>query len=134
MTSPLLHLRRRRLAWALLALPALLLRALIPPGFMPVAAEQGFALEFCPDAAALPPGAAPASAHAHHHHHEHGGGGSHPPCVFAASATLASAPAAPPPVAVPVAGGVVAGSVRANDSHLPSIIRAQTPRGPPFSA
>lgn len=131
-------MRRVRHGWFLLAVPALVLRALIPPGFMPVAAEHGFALEFCPGAAALPPGAALLSAHAHHHH-EHGGGhpgehsspAHHAPCVFAASALLG-----------PLSSGVAAvaadtpeHAVERPDSgarlHVPSIVRAQSPRAPP---
>ena len=122
-------MRRVRRYWLLLAAPALVLRALVPPGFMPVAAEHGFALEFCPGAAALPPGAAPASAHAHHHH-GHGGGRSGP-CVFAASALLGPVPAG---AAVPVMDAPERVLERLDPGaqvHLPSIVRAQSPRGPP---
>jgi hypothetical protein len=131
------RLRKRRRRWALLALPALLLRALIPVGFMPVATADGFSIEFCPDAGPLPAAAsAAADPHAHHHHHTEGGpdrssASHHAPCPFAASATLAAAPeaaavAAPP--ALERAPGEADVSARA---FVPSIVRAQSPRAPP---
>jgi hypothetical protein len=139
----LLHrLRRRRLSWALLALPALLLRAIIPPGFMPVAGEQGFGIEFCPDAAALPPGIAAASAgHAHHHHTGGAGHGGdrgsavhHAPCLFAASATLAPAPMLAEPLMAPPADEGTGERAYAGQVFPPTILRAQSPRGPPVAA
>jgi hypothetical protein len=131
-------MRRAGRYWLLLAAPALVLRALVPPGFMPVAAEQGFALEFCPGAAALPAGAALASAHAHHHH-GHGGGPAgdpsspahHAPCVFAASALLGPVPAGAAVPVMDVPERVVARLDPGAQLHLPSIVRAQSPRGPP---
>ena len=43
----------------MLVLPALLFRAFIPLGFMPVVAESGgLTIGFCPGEAALPPGVA----------------------------------------------------------------------------
>jgi hypothetical protein len=144
MMAPFPRFRRRPLCWALLALPALLLRALIPPGFMPVAGEQGFGIEFCPDAAALPPGIAAASAGLAHHHHAHTGGAGHgddpgsalhhAPCLFAASATLATAPVHAVPLAAPPAGDGPGERVRTGQLFPPTILRAQSPRGPPPSA
>lgn len=56
-------------------LVALVVRALIPAGFMP-AADRPFSFQICPDgfpAALLQDGAAlPASAHEGHHHHDNG--------------------------------------------------------------
>jgi len=135
--SPLRRLRADKRRWALLALPALLLRALIPVGFMPVATADGLSIEFCPDAGPLPAAAsAAADPHAHHHHHHQGGpdpssASHHAPCPFAASATLAAAPdaacvAAPPALAR--APGDADVSARA---FVPSIVRAQSPRAPP---
>lgn len=138
--SALTRFRRRRRCWALLALPALLLRALIPAGYMPVAEEQGLSIEFCPDAGALPPGIAlSASAHSHHHHdHRHAGGGPdsssathHTPCLFTASGTLAPAPAEAALLAAGPAHHDAAEPARGPQLHLPSIVRAQSPRGPP---
>jgi len=133
--------RRRRLGWALLALPALLLRALIPPGFMPVAAEQGFVLEFCPGAGALPPGVPLASAHAHHHHRVGSGPGSdpsssthHAPCLFAASATLAAAPVLAEALAAPPVDDGIGERLHTGQLFPPTILRAQSPRGPPAGA
>jgi hypothetical protein len=139
MMAPLARLRRHRLSWALLALPALLLRALIPPGFMPVAAEEGFALEFCPGAAPLPPGIALASAHAHHRHHHSPDGGRdppsathHTPCLFAASATLAPAPTAVVLLAPQSPEGDAHPLDLSAGPFVPSILRAQSPRAPPL--
>ena len=137
--SALTRFRRRRRCWALLALPALILRALIPPGFMPVAAEQGLSIEFCPDAGALPPGIAlTASAHSHHHHHhQHAGGpdsssaAHHTPCLFTASATLAPAPVPAALLGADPARHESVEPARGLQLHLPSIVRAQSPRGPP---
>jgi hypothetical protein len=138
-TTGLARLRARRRRWALLALPALALRALIPAGFMPVAGAQGLGIEFCPDAAALPPGLArPADAFAHHHHH-HSAGGSEPssaihhaPCLFAASATLAAAPDAASVPGQPAVGRGLSGHALSARPFVPSIIRAQSPRAPPL--
>ncbi len=117
----------------MLALPALLLRALIPVGFMPVATADGLSIEFCPDAGPLPAAADP---HAHHHHHTEGGpdpssASHHAPCPFAASATLAAAPDAAS-VAAPHAFERAPGDadLRAR-AFVPSIVRAQSPRAPP---
>jgi DUF2946 family protein len=122
----------------LLVLPALLFRALIPIGFMPIADHGGIHIDFCPGES-QPPGALAGTELPHHHHH-HGGTGrgtpastSHPPCLFALSASPALVPAAPalaplPPAAAPPAA---APSSRA---LLPAIVRAQRARAPPFPA
>jgi hypothetical protein len=134
--SPLRRLRADRRRWALLALPALLLRALIPVGFMPVATADGLSIEFCPDAGPLPAAASGAAdPHAHHHHHQGGPDPSsashHAPCPFAASATLAAAPeaasAAAPHAHLRAPGDA---DLRAR-AFVPSIVRAQSPRAPP---
>jgi hypothetical protein len=153
-------LRRYRQWLALLVLPALVFRALIPVGFMPlVDADWGITIGFCPGEAAQPgavtgphahhgdhPGGNAAGGGGHDHlfaahgaHHQHHGGGSedpstsghhHAPCLFAASAGGAPAPAiltleAATPEAVRIAYG------NADETFLPTIIRAQSPRGPP---
>ena len=109
--------------------------------FMPVAGEQGFGIEFCPDAAALPPGIAAASAgHAHHHHAHTGGAGHgddpgsalhHAPCLFAASATLATAPVHAAPLAAPPGGDGLGERFPTGQLFPPTILRAQSPSGPP---
>ena len=130
--------RRRKLLLALLVLPVLVLRALVPVGFMPVSERGGFHIDFCPGEA-QPPGALAAQPLAHHHHHggaDHGAPSSpasHAPCLFALSASPAFAPAvaaAPliPPAATPLAESPV------SREFVPAIVRAQIPRGPPFSA
>jgi hypothetical protein len=109
---------RRLLA---LVLPVLLLRVLIPAGFMPLAAGGGLTVGLCPGAVTSSPG------HAHHGGHPHG---EHVPCLFAASAAPAFSP---PPLALPPGSGAapaVAAPAGATP-HLPSILRSQSPRGPP---
>jgi hypothetical protein len=127
--------RRRRLT--LLVLPALLLRALIPAGFMPYAGAGGPHIGFCPGAGALPAGVVHLAAHAAHVAHAHHGSDGrgvpgtphHPACIFSAGAattfavaTIAALPATSPTsppecVTAPI--------------FLPTILRAQSSRGPP---
>jgi hypothetical protein len=108
-------------------LPVLLLRALIPFGFMPVAGTGGPAMELCPGAVAM------TGAPFGHHHHQGAGspdGAAHALCVFAASAAPAVAPVAP---AAPLAATNVSypGQTGADCIRLPSILRAQSARAPP---
>ena len=124
-------LRRRKtcLLVALLLLPALAARLLVPPGFMPGTGADGApSIQMCHGAGPLPGAVQPATPDDGHApgdraHHE-------PPCVFAAAGS-----AAPPPVAA-----VVHGSPQAPDAGPPtpeSIIvqralhRAQAARAPP---
>jgi hypothetical protein len=93
MSTHWMHKRStRRLVWLLLT-PALALRLLMPPGFMPGSGEgHGLTMQMCHGAGPLP---TPAG-------HD-GSGGRLPhdsPCVFAAAGT-----AAPPPVALVLHGG-----------------------------
>src|SRR5437764_15141392 len=53
MSAGLPYLRGRRRRFAALLLPALLLRALIPFGFMPLAGGNGLTLGLCPGEGAL---------------------------------------------------------------------------------
>lgn len=132
--------RRRAALLALVLLPALVLRALLPVGYMPVIEGSGIHLGFCPGEA-QPPGAlsGPAAAHFAHHHHDGGANHgapasvSHPPCLFALSASPAFAPAAPAVAPPPPAASVLAAELSGRAS-VPAILRAQTPRGPPFPA
>lgn len=131
--------RKRRLA--LLVLPALLLRALIPVGFMPLAGAGGAYLGFCPGAGALPPSARELATHAAHLAHTHLAGGAphapgainhHPACLFSAGATTASAVTPSAALASPV---MAAPAERvASLVLLPAILRAQSSRGPPVLA
>lgn len=133
-------LRRRRARLALLAVPVLLLRAFLPPGFMPIAAADGW-IGFCPGAAPLPPGLAASPAHAHHHMPgqslpgKSGAGTTEhsAPCLFAAGAVCAGTPAVlvlmPPAVAT-----LPYGSLRRGAVFSPTILRVQSPRGPPLPA
>lgn len=134
--------RRRTALLALILLPALALRALVPVGFMPVVDGAGIHIGFCPGEAQPPGALAPALAAAHlaHHHHTQGGAGhgspvpaSHPPCLFALSASPAFLPAAPALAPPPPAATALAAEY-ANRASVPAIVRAQTPRGPPFLA
>ena len=127
MTAGLTVLRRRRRRLTAVILPALLLRALIPFGFMPMADAGGLSVGLCPGEGAMP--AAMVTAHSQHLHHH---SGSHPPpCLFAASSTpaLGSACLTPP---LPLTDGARCATPEAVGTlNLPSIRRAQSPRAPP---
>jgi hypothetical protein len=115
----------------------LVLRALIPVGFMPVSDRGGLYIDFCPGEA-QPPGALAAQPLAHHHHHggaDHGtpAPASHAPCLFALSASPAFAPAVAMAALMPPAATPRAESP-ARAVFVPAIVRAQTPRAPPFPA
>jgi len=131
--------RQQRLSWLLLS--ALVLRFMIPSGFMPFAGPTGVYLGFCPGAGALPHGAAELATHATHpgHAHHSAGGGpespgaSHyPGCIFSAGAAtvFAAVPTAALVTSVPTA---TVERVAARVS-LPAILRAQSARGPPILA
>src|ERR1700747_1534036 len=96
--------RQRRMLLALLVLPVLVLRALVPVGFMPVVVSGGaLSIGVCPEQGALPPGIDARALHAgplaHHHAHHSGGDPSRPsdtrhaPCLFSLSASPAFAAA-----------------------------------------
>jgi hypothetical protein len=144
MRAGLPYLRSRGRRWTALLLPVLVLRALIPFGFMPVVAGGGMTIGLCPGEARLPPGIAAAhhlaehsghalAAHGGGHAGELGGAAHHAPCLFAASATPAIAPAI---VALAPHDGREAQAPPAAAAHffLPTILRAQSPRGPPLFA
>jgi hypothetical protein len=136
-------LRRRRGALALLAVPALLLRAFLPVGFMPVAATDGW-IAFCPGAGPLP---AALAANAATHHHDHrsmdgGAGGApadpptahHAPCLFAASLLAAFTPTVLGFVPSARAAATQLPAAHILSSAVASIERAQSPRAPPTTA
>jgi len=152
MSAGLPYLRGRRRRFAALLLPALLLRALIPFGFMPLIGASGLTLGFCPGEGALPAGLAAANvellraAHSGQLHHDHApggaphggsgapGGSSHEaPCPFAASGKPAFAPAI-------LTLETAASAAAPPEAHatapvfLPTVLRAQSPRGPPLIA
>ena len=113
-------------------LSALLLRALIPAGFMPVSGVEGLSLGFCPGAGAMPPGLS----HRHDHNGRGDGGGDpgrthHNPCLFSSGATttFASAPVSPTLIAPALTAPV---GRFATVVFSPAILRAQSPRGPPI--
>jgi len=123
-------------------LSALVLRALIPAGFMPMTGGGGLSLGFCPGAGAMPQGLSGQAAnnlHSAHDHVHHGGGGAgsdpgrahHSPCLFStgATTTFASAPASPTLIARVVATAV---EHFATAVISPAIVRAQFSRGPPI--
>jgi hypothetical protein len=126
--------RRRQWLLAALVLPVLVLRGLIPIGYMPVSDRGGLYIDFCPGEA-QPPGVFAAQSPAHHHHHggtDHGTPApvSHAPCLFALSASPAFAPAVATAAVIPPATTVPADSP-ARRTFVPAILRAQSPRGPP---
>jgi hypothetical protein len=129
-------LRTRRQRLASLLLPALVLRALIPVGFMPLAGSGGVHLGFCPGAGPVPAARSELARHAPHHAHHDGGapgapGTSHQAaCVFSAGAStvFAETPSATLTAALAQAPAERAASL----TVLPSILRAQSSRGPPI--
>lgn len=137
MTDPSNLRKSRRLA--LLVVPALLLRALIPAGFMPTAGAGGLAVELCPGAGALPPGLAAhgQATHAGHDHAGHGtndpGAAHHAACLFSAGAgaTFAATLSAPALSTSPLAARVAGAPAR---PFVPAILRAQSSRAPPLPA
>jgi hypothetical protein len=108
-------------------LPALLLRALIPFGFMPVAGSGGPTMQLCPGAGV---------AGVVHHHHGGGGaadGSAHAVCAFAASAAPAVAANALP-MPLQAADVSCARPQCVKSPPLPSILRTQSARAPPSLA
>lgn len=147
MRAGLPYLRGRRRRFATLLLPALLLRALIPLGFMPLLGGSGLTIGFCPGEGALPSGLVAANVqlqHAGHLGHDHGpvgaphhGGSGDPartghdaPCPFAATAKPAFAPALLA-LDTGVAPAAPSEALAAPTVFPPAILRAQSPRGPP---
>lgn len=125
--------RRRRSWWAAIVLPGLVLRALIPVGFM--AGHSG--LELCWGAGAMP------GMEGHHHphlsdHDRHDGPG-HPShstehgavCVFAASAAGLAPPSVPASIVSVVVTSERLSLTASAERFIPTILRAQSPRGPP---
>jgi hypothetical protein len=144
LTPALPWLRRRRSALALLAVPALLLRAFLPVGFMPVAATDGW-IGFCPGAGPLPAVlAANAATHHHHDHHSMDGGAGgapadpptahHAPCLFAVSLLAAFTPTVLGFVPSPRAAATQLPAAQIPSLAVASIERAQSPRAPPTTA
>ena len=130
--------RRRTALVALMLLPALVVRALVPVGFMPEIDGAGIHIDFCPGEA-QPPGALADAGHLAQHHTKGGAGqgspapASHPPCLFALSGSPAFVPAAPAVAPLPPAAtALVAGP---SSRVLPEgVVRSQSARGPPFPA
>jgi len=137
--SGLSSFRSRLPLVALVLLPALVYRALIPAGFMPLRDAEGrLAIVFCPGVSA---GAvAPPHHHQHNGHHHHdgtpdAGGINHAAheqnvCPYALSAGAALA------YAVPVHAALFASPQSAEVSNYPSIVsatitRSQSARAPP---
>jgi hypothetical protein len=127
--------RWRRARIAFLLLPALLYRAAIPAGFMPMVDEQGqFALVFCPGEVEVRDVNNVHAAHHHSHHDDSTRSGDrskqHVPCPFA----LSSGPSPLPEVLVvpssPANPAQVAAEIPSN-VFSPTIVRAQSARAPP---
>jgi hypothetical protein len=123
---PHLRTRRQQLTWLLLS--ALLVRFVIPAGFMPFASPNGPYLGLCPAAGTMP------ATHGGHAHHGGGGAGSpgaphHPTCVFSAggATVFAVTPSAALAGSLPMTPAERVASL----ISLPAILRAQSSRGPP---
>jgi hypothetical protein len=119
-----------------LVLPALLLRALIPAGFMPFAGSGGTYLGLCPGAGpTTTPSELLAQHTQQHHRHDRGGapgGHHHPACIFSLGATTA------PVASLSLLSAMTLPTDPAERTGslvlLPPILRAQSPRGPPLPA
>jgi hypothetical protein len=133
--------RRRASWWIGLVLPGLLLRALIPIGFMPVfGAGFGVQLSMCDGYAPVAPTAMamsadmpmnmPMAASALHHA---GGGSAHSLCPYGASPAVALLPILNdvPTIVPPCAQPLVAVP---QITHFEIAPRTQSPRGPPLNA
>ena len=113
-----------------MVLPALLLRATIPPGFMPASGQDSaFKMAMCPGHASLPPAVTSSPLRKPEppgKHHE-------VPCVFAAASG-----ASPLPHMAAVAADIETDTVRdlfqATPSPARPTARANTPRAPPAAA
>ena len=124
----------RKRSWlAQFLLPAILFRALIPVGFMPVADADGrLNVIFC----AVSGDSAHGAAQAHHHGQHDGTGGaagsshSQSICPFTASTGLAPLPEFSAPVPA-LADFVTPAGRDSTRQFIPTIIRAQSPRAPP---
>jgi hypothetical protein len=133
--------RKRRLGWVALLLPGLLLRSLIPVGFMPMFGPgMSIQLALCESYAPVPAAAMPAgmrmpdgsamdmgpasSGHGTPSHQDHSA------CPYAASATVA---AASPWYGFALARqrSVAASAGNAQIDHFQLAPRAQSPRAPP---
>ncbi|MEQ1580571.1 MAG: hypothetical protein ABL964_08265 [Steroidobacteraceae bacterium] len=146
-----LHLCLNRTPIIGVLMAALLFRALIPTGFMPMLTNDGtIVMELCSGFTSksvvvhLDDSAGP-SAHAGHAGHvgqmdshddgqdsSHGDLFEHAPCGFAVAATSAGPPAVPAAVA-PVSPQNPLAEMQTAVRTSPSIHRSQTPRGPPLA-
>jgi hypothetical protein len=124
------HLPARSWLALLLLAAALMARAMVPTGFMPVVSGGSIALELCPGA--QPVLAAPMSGRMDHRHH---GGKTEMPCPFGALSMAANIagdsvlPAAVPPFVLP-AGAAIRATTPAR-----AVLRLRPPsRAPPFPA
>lgn len=131
--------RRAQRAWLLgLVLPALLLRALIPPGFMP-ASDRPFSIEICWEgfptemlahgepshADSMGMGGSPQGTH----HHRSGSPSRSEHCVFGTACSAGPIPYVPPPSDISsaqlLAVAFVSSTIAVRLVHLPQ------PRAPP---
>jgi hypothetical protein len=126
---------RRRTQVAFLLIPALLYRAAIPVGFMPMIGDDGrLGIMFCPGEAVVGTTVDVHAAH-HHHHHANADGtapssSQHVPCPYAVSAGAAPLPVVlDAPRAAPIPERISA-EITA-PVFTPTIIRSQSARAPP---
>lgn len=113
--------RHLRLLIALL-LPLMVLRGLLPAGYMPVAEGGQLRMALCSDGLQLAPGRDDVT--------DHRLPGSHGDCLFA-QASAAAPPPALPALAVPEARAATAAATLAAQLGARLLARAQSPRGPP---
>ena len=126
--------RQRRATIAALILPALLFRAAIPAGFMPMLDDDGrLGIMFCPGEVAVPQAGDLHAAH-HHHHPEAGKPAStqHTLCPFALSASPAPLPIVSASIG-DLPRPIYIAAPDTDRAFSPTIVRAQAARAPPSS-
>lgn len=120
-----------------LVLPSLLLRGLIPVGFMPMAEGGHLDIALCPgtvDVATFIAASRDAQAHHHHQGHQHGPGHQDhrsPACPYALSGSAMPMPALLTQ-AIPAVRTEEPRQIAATGFFVSAIERAQLPRGPPL--
>jgi hypothetical protein len=140
-----LHLCLNRTPIIGVLMAALLFRALIPAGFMPMLASDGtIVMELCSGfttKSVVVNLAAPADSAGHVEHAvsegaradaAHGDLFENSPCGFAAAASAAGPPSLLAAIA-PIAPQIPLAALHAAAETPPSIYRSQTPRGPPLA-
>jgi hypothetical protein len=120
--------RQVRQAVLALLLPALMFRAAIPAGYMPVSANGQLSLVMCSAVDITAGGITGAATDRHNPDNARGNG----PCHFAASSALAPLPESGWSAWLDIPTDFIT-RPDALEGRIPAVVRAQSPRGPPAS-